>query len=203
LIGKALRTAKQTTSINNLRQWASAFHSSWTEFDGEMPSDGGSGGAAEDMWFNRLPPKLSLPALKDTPAAEAPKLGMKSIWINPGAPSLAVTGTPFCYGYNDFLSTKDQPTMRLTRVVYPSKTALLVEKVPDASPVGNPENIRGYYVSKDVNDLDATANVLFLDGHATGVTKKLFADPMSAAASNENELREAAFLWIPYIGADR
>ncbi|HEV7404844.1 MAG TPA: prepilin-type N-terminal cleavage/methylation domain-containing protein [Chthoniobacteraceae bacterium] len=204
VIGKALRTGKQTASVNNLRQWAGAFHLSWTDNDGEMPADGTSTSAdSEEAWFNRMPKKLNLPALKDTGTAEAPKLGTKSVWINPGAPIITVPGTPFCYGFNDFLSTKDEPTMRITRVVYPSKTPLLVEKYPDSSPVGSPESIRGFYVSRKDTDPDATANVLFVDGHVAGVAKKVFTDPTFSAASTENELREAPFLWIPFIGAQR
>jgi prepilin-type N-terminal cleavage/methylation domain-containing protein/prepilin-type processing-associated H-X9-DG protein len=204
VLGKALQSGKQTTSVSNLRQWATAFHASWTDNDGEMPADGsGATASSDDAWFNRLPPKLSLPALKDASAADQPKLGTKSVWINPGAPAMAVAGTPFCYGYNDYLSTQAQPTMRITRVVYPSKTALLVEKLPDASPTGNPENIRGYYNAKDVNELDAVCNILFVDGHVAGVAKKVFSEATSTAATNDNELREAPFLWSPFIGADR
>lgn len=202
VLGKAIRSGKQTTSVSNLRQWASAFHASWTDNDGEMPADGSGATAASDTaWFNRMPPKLSMPALKETAAAELPKLGAKSIWVNPGVPSLVAAGTPFCYGYNDYLSTKDEPTMRITRVVYPSKTALLVEKEPTPVPTGGPDNIRAYYNGKDVNDPEAICDVLFIDGHVAGVPRKVFIEPNSSAASDDNELRETAFLWIPYVGA--
>lgn len=202
VLGKALRAGKQTTSVSNLRQWGGAFHASWMDNDGEMPADGSGATAGSDAaWFNRLPLKLNLPALKDTSVAEQPKLGAKSVWINPGAPTTAAAGIPFCYGYNDFLSTPDEPTMRITRVVYPNKTVLMVEKVPDTSPTGNPGNIRGYYNAKDYTDLEAVCDVLFVDGHVAGVTKKVFDDPSGTAATNENELREAPFLWIPFLGA--
>ncbi len=140
VLGKALRAGKQTTSVSNLRQWATAFHASWSDNDGEMPADGsGATASSEAAWFNRMPPKLSLPPLNKMSAADLPKLGAKSIWVNPGAPTLVPTGTPFCYGYNDYLSNSDEPTMKITRVVYPSKTALLVEKEPTADHDRRPE----------------------------------------------------------------
>jgi prepilin-type N-terminal cleavage/methylation domain-containing protein/prepilin-type processing-associated H-X9-DG protein len=203
-IGGALRSGKQATSVSNLRQWGSAFHASWTEYDGEMPSDGSSvdTGAAEQAWFNRMPPKLNLPALKNMPAGEAPKLGMKSLWINPGAPIIPVTGIPFTYGYNDYLSSSAEPTMKVTRVEHPEKTALMVEKRPDSSPAGNPANITAYYGAKDPADPAAVCNVLFVDGHVAPVAHKVFSDPNSLADS-DTAIREAQFLWSPFPGASQ
>jgi prepilin-type N-terminal cleavage/methylation domain-containing protein/prepilin-type processing-associated H-X9-DG protein len=203
-ISGAIRSGKQATSVSNLRQWGSAFHASWTDHDGEMPSDGSSGDAmaSEQAWFNRMPPKLNLPPLKDTAGPDVPKLGVKSIWINPGAPVMAVTGVPFTYGFNDYLSTADEPNLKVTRVIYPERTALLVEKKPDSSPVADPSNIEGYYGTKDPLDLAAVCNVLFVDGHVASVARKVFTDP-SSTADTETVLRQASFLWTPYQGAPK
>lgn len=203
LLGKALKSGKQATSVSNLRQWGGAFHSCWQDHDGDMPADGsGATAESEEAWFNQMPKKVGLTAMKETATVDLPRFGAKSLWVNPGAPSIAVSGVPFFYGYNDYLSTTDEPTMKLTRVAHPSKTALMVEKFPDVSPVGNPETIRSFYGgAKEQTDLDALCNVLFVDGHVTAVTRKVFTDALSSTASNEDELLQAPFLWLPFVGA--
>lgn len=200
----ALRSGKQATSVSNLRQWGSAFHASWTERDGEMPSDGSGATSmtSEEAWFNRMPPKMGIPALKDS-GTDMPKFGKKSVWVNPGAPTIPATGIPFWYGYNDYLSSAAEPNLRFTRVVHPSKTALLVEKRPDADAAGNPNNIEGYYGAKDPRDQEATCNVLFVDGHVAAVTRKVFTAPEATAVSSENQMLQAKFLWIPFADAVR
>jgi prepilin-type N-terminal cleavage/methylation domain-containing protein/prepilin-type processing-associated H-X9-DG protein len=199
----ALRSGKQATSVSNLKQWAGAFHASWTDHDGEMPSDGAGGDSlgSEGAWYNRMPPKLSMPALKDASANDIPKLGQKSIWVNQGAPIIPVTGVPFTYGYNDYLSNKDEPNMKFTRVQFPEKTVLMVEKHPDASSAGNPSNIHAYYGAREPTDPNAVCDVLFVDGHVAPVTYKTFSDASSSAASDETQMQQVPFLWLPFVGA--
>ena len=199
----SLRSAHAATSTANLRQWGAGFAAAVADNDNEMPSDGSNNFSTWDdtAWFNRIPPKIQIAPLKDGGDA-IPNIRKKSLWINPGAPTREATGAvPFCYGFNDFLSTQAEPNMRVTRVTFPVKTMLMAEKVPDGSPACNPTNIRSYFGTKDPLDPDAECNVLFVDGHVESVKRKIFSDPKSTSSGSEDELRQVSFTWQPFENA--
>jgi prepilin-type processing-associated H-X9-DG protein len=200
----AQRSAKAVVSLGNLKSWGTAFMASLGENDNEMPSEGTSGGDPKineaQAWFNRLPPKIKTTPLKDA-VADLPKLGQKSVWINPEAPITTVTGVPFCYGFNDYLSTSEEPTMKVTRVMFPAKTVLMAEKKTDVSPMVNPNNLHAYFGAKDPMDKDAICNILFVDGHAEGIKRVVFSDQTALSAPNEQVLQQVSFTWLPYPNA--
>ena len=197
------RSGYAATSVSNLRQWGVGFGLAVAENNNEMPSDGGGQFKMGDdtAWYNRMPPQIKIQALKDGGDA-IPNIRQKSVWVNPGAPVRDATGAvPFCYGFNDYLSSDEEPTMRATRVLFPAKTLLMAEKLPDGSPKVNPTNIRSYYGSKDQLDTDAESHVLFVDGHVEAVKRKVFTQPSSTNASSDDDLREAPFTWQPFVNA--
>ena len=206
-INDSIRASRQSTSLGNLKQWSGAFMLAVGEFDNEMPSDGGPQFKMEDenAWFNRMPPFLQLPSLKKATQDQLPKVGQKNVWINPGASdTFSGAGVPFCYGFNDYLSTVAEPNMKVTRVLLPTKTILMAEKkVDDPSPAVNPDNIRTNFGTKDPMDPEALANVIFVDGHGEAVRRKTLIDPSTTKADTEEEHRQAVITWLPFEKATK
>lgn len=182
--GNMKRRANQTTSMNNLRQWGAALSGSLADFDNSLPSDGGSGGGANvgdtDAWFNRLPPFLGLKGLADPEMQNnRPRLGDKSVWINPAVPAADGAGTrfTFCYAMNDYLSNQAEPTIKMTRVERTSATVFMSERSDGASSV-TPREVRAHFGSGDpATAQDNEANFLFCDGHITSMKRKDFEKP--------------------------
>jgi prepilin-type N-terminal cleavage/methylation domain-containing protein/prepilin-type processing-associated H-X9-DG protein len=203
LAGNIRKKANQTTSVNNLRQWGAALTGSLADNDGRMPSDGGSGGGANlgdtDAWFNRLPPFLGLKALNDPETqGKPPRIGDKSVWINPGVPSeLATGGFIFCYAMNDFLSNATEPTLKLVRVERSSATVFMSER-SDNTPSVTPREVKAYFGGGDpATDDDNEANFLFCDGHVASMKRKDFEDPkvLSVTPIDPN------FTFMPFLEA--
>jgi prepilin-type N-terminal cleavage/methylation domain-containing protein/prepilin-type processing-associated H-X9-DG protein len=187
--GNIRKRANQTTSVNNLKQWGAALAGSLADHDGAMPSDGGSGGgpnlADTDAWFNRLPPFLGLKGLNDPETqGKPPRLGDKSIWINPGVPTKeAPSRFIFCYGMNDYLSNSTEPTMKLVRIERSSATVFMSERA-DNTPSITPREVKAYFGGGDPSsDQENEANFLFCDGHVTSMKRKDFEDPKVIAAN--------------------
>jgi prepilin-type N-terminal cleavage/methylation domain-containing protein/prepilin-type processing-associated H-X9-DG protein len=201
--GNIRKRANQTTSVNNLKQWGAALAGSLADHDGAMPSDGGSGGGANlgdtDAWFNRLPPFLGLKALNDPETqGKPPRLGDKSIWINPGVPTKdGPSGFIFCYGMNDYLSTSAEPTMKLIRVERSSATVFMSERA-DNTPSITPQEVKAYFGGGDPSSTpDNEANFLFCDGHVASMKRKDFEDP-KALQSNPIDPN---FTFLPFPDA--
>jgi len=184
--GNMRNRANQTTSINNLKQWASALGASLSDFDNSLPSDGGSGGGANlgdpDAWFIRLPRYLGIPALNSPEVQANPvRPGQKSLWINPAVPtSEGGSATPFfCYGMNDFLTSATDSTLKMTRVERSAATVFMSEK-GDGLPTVTPQFVRAYFGGGDPGrDLDNEANFLFCDGHVVTMKRRIFQNPLA------------------------
>jgi prepilin-type processing-associated H-X9-DG protein len=91
--------------------------------------------------------------------------------------------------------------MRLTRVLFPSKTILMGEKTADQTPSLNPNNIKAWFGSAKPTEPDAICNLLFVDGHVEGTKRSVYTQPMALQASSEDQLRDSQVSWIPYVGA--
>jgi prepilin-type N-terminal cleavage/methylation domain-containing protein/prepilin-type processing-associated H-X9-DG protein len=187
--GNIKKRANQTTSVNNLRQWGTALTASLAEYDNALPSDGGSGGGAAltdtNAWFNRLPPLMGLKALSDSEMqTKPPRLGDKSVWINPGVPGeLGRSGFLFCYGMNDFLSSSNDPTLKMTRVERPAATVFMSE-CAGSVPSITPRTIKAFFGGGDPDSArDNEANLLFCDGHIESKKRKDFEDPKALAVT--------------------
>ncbi len=204
--GNIRNRANQTTSVNNLRQWGAAMSGSLAEFDGALPSDGNAGGAANyedpDAWFNRLPRFLGESALNDpVNQSKPPRLGDKSVWINPGVPVTDANKNVFifCYAMNDYLSSKDQPTIKATRIERSSATVFMSER-GDGVPSIVPQEIKAYFGGGDpVTALENEANFLFCDGHVASMKRKDFQNPLALRL----DPIDPSYTFIPFADATR
>ncbi len=200
------RKGRQTSSINNLRQWGVALVASLSDHNNTFPADGqGSGSIYLDQpeaWFNRLPPYLKEKTLLDrrfTP----PKAGDKSIWINPAVPTTLnkqVKGPSsflFCYAMNYFLYKRDV-YLAMPMIEYPSNTVFMTETNEINFSVSNPKYIRAYFGDGDpAKAPDNVANFLFCDGHVASLTRKQFDIP----SATENDPVNSQFTFVPYLNA--
>jgi prepilin-type N-terminal cleavage/methylation domain-containing protein/prepilin-type processing-associated H-X9-DG protein len=217
-LGSSRKKSQAATSMNNLRQWGSAFKSSLADNDGRMPFDGQvSGGIALDepsSWFNRLPPYLNEKPLNDPERSEKPpRPGEKSVWINPAVPpeeGNKYIQPPqkflFCYAMNYFLSTSTDKTQPAARIERLSATVLMAEKNDEFANC-NPEHIHAWFGSGDpLKDKDNAAHFLFCDGHVDLIKRSKF-DPnfMSIDSENTSPIDTVKlnphFTFVPYVGA--
>jgi prepilin-type N-terminal cleavage/methylation domain-containing protein/prepilin-type processing-associated H-X9-DG protein len=204
VVGSIRGRANQTSSINNLRQWGSAMAASLAEFDNSLPSDGSQGGAPnlsdDDAWFNRLPKYFGEKPLRDPETqAKLPRIGDKSVWINPGVPEdrRKTGGFLFCYGMNDYLSTQEQRTLKLTRIERTSATIFMGEFADNRSAL-TPSEVKAYFGGGDpVTSLESEANFLFCDGHIATMKRKDFQDPRAVDAT----ILDPTFTFIPFQDA--
>jgi prepilin-type N-terminal cleavage/methylation domain-containing protein/prepilin-type processing-associated H-X9-DG protein len=203
------KKAHRATSVSNLRQWWSALAASLADSDGHLPADGGSTGAADlqnpDAWFNRLPRYMNERALRDATTKElAPRPGVKSVWINPAVPTAQgskFVNPPssflFCYAMNDYLSSANEATIKLTRVEHQTATVFMGENGND-QPVLRPDSLKAYFGGGNVDsDPNNEANFLFCDGHVAPVKRSEFSRP---TAIDDREL-DRSFTFIPFVGA--
>jgi prepilin-type N-terminal cleavage/methylation domain-containing protein/prepilin-type processing-associated H-X9-DG protein len=210
----------QATSLNNLKQWGSAFNTSLREHNGEMPSKGTLGGSLRlddtDAWFNRLPRYMNeLPLSHPDLTKKPPRPGDRSIWINPAVPKeegnqfiQPPVQFLFCYGMNEYLSNEKEPTQPISRMERLSSTVFLAEKA-DAQPICDPSEIRAYFgVGDPKKDRKNGAHFLFCDGHVQLRAREDF-DPeiMTIDADSpspiDNGNLNRHFTYIPYIGATK
>lgn len=203
------RKGQQTASINNLRQWGAALAASLADNNNVFPADGQSSGATihidqPEAWFNRLPLYMSEKPLSELKSAQ-PRAGQKSIWINPAVPVSVNAGITagnflFCYGMNYWLYKKDV-YLSMPTIEYPSGTVFMAETNQVGYSVANPTKIRAYFGEGDpVTSLENVANFVFCDGHVASLKRSDFTIP--AATDDKATTLNAAFTFIPYVGAD-
>lgn len=210
----------QTTSLNNLRQWGGAFKDSLADHDGCMPFDGQSGAGISlqdtEAWYNRLPLYLKEKPLNHQDyVTTPPKVGTKSIWINPGVPPeegnryvQPPTKFLFCYAMNYYLSSAAERTQKFARVENPQAVVLMAEKADDLSHF-EPSTIKAFFegTGDPLKDKENGAHFLFCDGRVELIKRAKF-DPAYASFDAQNssptdlENINKHFTFIPYPGAE-
>ena len=204
IMGEMRRKSNQTASANNLRQWGVALNLSVGDNDFEMPWEG-QPVTVDDAtaWYNQLPPYIGVMPFSKMKAADFPRAGHKSIWINPAVPtSVNDTYKPylFCYAMNYYLSTSAIPQLRVTKVLKPSVTVFMAEKGDDFANC-NPTYIKAYFGSGSVDtDKQNGANFLFCDGHIGFLRREEF-DPKYNPKVTLNNPPDPTFTFVPYDGA--
>jgi prepilin-type N-terminal cleavage/methylation domain-containing protein/prepilin-type processing-associated H-X9-DG protein len=210
--------SNQAASLNNLKQWGTALNSSLREFNGEFPSRGAEGETLklddQNAWFNRLPRYMNERPLSHPEYTEKPPRPLeRSIWINPAVPKEdgdRLIAPPaqflFCYGMNEYLSTKQEPNQPFSRIERPSATVFMAEKA-DEKPILEPLAIKAYFgPGNPVTELKNSAHFLFCDGHVTLMQRSEF-DPekmktdKDSPSPTDNANLNRHFTYIPYIGA--
>ncbi len=212
--------SNQAASLNNLKQWGTALNTSLREFNGELPSRGTEGDTLKlddhNAWFNRLPRYMNERPLNDPQYLEKPpRPGDRSIWINPAVPKeegdryvVPPAQFLFCYGINEYLSNKEEPTQPVTRIERLSATVFLAEKADD-KPIADALALKAYFGAGDpVTDLKNSAHFLFCDGHVE-IKPRIEFDPekMHVDTDNpsptDNKNLNRHFTYIPYPGATK
>jgi prepilin-type N-terminal cleavage/methylation domain-containing protein/prepilin-type processing-associated H-X9-DG protein len=219
-LANSRKKGHQATSLNNLRQWGGAFKDSLADHDGCMPFDGqsGAGLALQDLdaWYNRLPPYLKEKPLNHPDyAANPPKVGQRSVWINPGVPPeegnkfvQPPTKFLFCYAMNYYLATETDRTQKFARVENPQAVVLMAEKSDDLAHC-DPKDIKAFFegTGDPLKDKENGAHFLFCDGRVELIKRAKFdATLMSIDAQNtsptDNVDINKHFTFIPYPGAE-
>lgn len=213
VLGNMRKNGWKAASLNNLKQWGIALNSSIREFNGNMPSNGSSGGTAnlsdDDAWFNRLPRYMNERPLNHPDyAARKPRVGDKCVWINPAVPKEdgEQYNPLFCYAMNDYLSSDAEPTQPLIRVEHPVSTVFMGEQAT-GSPVLDPGTIHAYFTGDNpLTDKKSAAHFLFCDGHAALIPREKFDPAMTTnspdypSPTNAQTINQE-FTYIPYEGA--
>jgi prepilin-type N-terminal cleavage/methylation domain-containing protein/prepilin-type processing-associated H-X9-DG protein len=212
--------SNQAASLNNLKQWGTALNTSLREFNGEFPSRGADGDTMklddENAWFNRLPRYMNERPLNHPEYVEKPpRPGDRSIWINPGVPKedgdrfiQPPAQFLFCYGMNEYLSNKQEPTQPISRMERPAATVFLAEKA-DEKPVLEALGVKAYFgPGNPVTELKNSAHFLFCDGHVVLMQRVDF-DPEKMKTDRDspspidNANLNRHFTYIPYVGATK
>ena len=198
------RKSAQTSSANNLRQWGVALNLSVGESDFQMPWEGQPVTIDDPTaWYNVLPPYVGVMPFYKMTAADFPRAGQKSIWVNPAVPLTANdTYKPYLFSYamNYYLSTAAIPRLQVTKVTKPSATVFMAEKGDDFANC-NPTYIKAYFGSGSVDsDRQNGANFLFCDGHIGFLRREEF-DPKYNPKVTQNSPPDPEFTFVPYDGA--
>ncbi len=216
IFGSSRQRAKQTISMNNLKQWGVAFNRSLGDNNGYLPSDGQGSTSIKltdtTSWFNRLPPYIDEKPLSDPFYATNPPMpGNRSVWINPAVPNddgMKYVKPPdkflFCYAMNYFLYSGQEKTpdhtQPLSRIESPSATVFMAEKNDNFANC-NPKYIKAYFGSNAPGAADTdknnAAHFLFCDGHVELIKRAVFSDP----AAINNITIDPHFTFVPFYKA--
>jgi prepilin-type N-terminal cleavage/methylation domain-containing protein/prepilin-type processing-associated H-X9-DG protein len=215
VIGGMVKRGHQSASASNLRQWHTGYSAAVGDNDGLLPTSGYLNGefveTDEQAWFNRLPRGMKERPLAEMQANSRPKLGERSIWMNPTVKPRDVSGGGgggfvFCYGYNDKLvqvsgqgTSATQGPLRIAALQFPNMTILMGEKA-DALPHLNMQNVRAFWGSGDIRlDDDNLANFVFCDGHVEAVKRSVFARGGVADTADAITRKLTTVTWLPNI----
>ncbi|MEO0453813.1 MAG: hypothetical protein AAFY98_06705 [Verrucomicrobiota bacterium] len=160
---------KKQTSANNLLQWGIALNLYLIDNNNRLPTPGTERVSSDEItaWYNTLPLYLSRDALSDLSPGPLPEKKEESIWINPAAldsaEKLPRGYFTFYYGMNEELVGAKNKPLRIYDVSNPTKTVFLSETC-QTEPGIDPSGVE-YFFGKPKPSPEATAHVLFCDGH--------------------------------------
>lgn len=190
---KRAAEAKSIASARNLQQWGIALNLYLIDNENQLPEVGATPVTPEQKkaWYNAMPPYISQTPLADLSPSQRPRPGVPSLWIDPATkPPKIWNDSDFYFNYamNKFLQpVEDVRSFRIYEINYPANVVFLTE-VDGFSPAASPAEVVFRHGSAASTSPDATAHVLFCDGHVQLVTKaKLVDDPAAlTAAAAEN-----------------
>jgi len=200
----------QIHSVENLRQWGIALNLALPDVSNQLPWKGDPWEQARKAplfnyaWYILLPPYISQPALDEIPENHQPRVGEKSIWVNPAVAKRDLprgASRVFFYAMNAYLST-DKELLRISRVHNPSATVFMAETASESASL-RPENVISLFgnTRNPRKDPEGMAHFLFCDGRVAAVTRRTFA----AKDENGNYIAEtrldSRFTFLPYEGA--
>jgi prepilin-type N-terminal cleavage/methylation domain-containing protein/prepilin-type processing-associated H-X9-DG protein len=232
VFGKSAMKGKETQSMNNLKQWASALNSELADNDNRMPFDGdGSGGDAAmddpESWFNMLPVYFHDKPLNFVDNVnKPPRPGDKSVWVNPAVPKTPYNNLIqppqkflFSYAMNTYLSSTagdkqgssasiSNKRMKMNAVENLAATVFMAEKADNKSSL-EPSEILAFFGDGDpTTDQNNQAHFLFCDGHVE-LRKRSNFDPnvMKDTADDPGPTSTTNlsrnFTYVPFLGAQK
>ena len=182
ILGGQKTRSESATAARNLQQWGIALNLYLIENGNQLPEVGRTPVTEPQprAWFNALPPYISEAPLAGLPPGERPRPGVPSLWIRPGTKPVKIWD-PEVYYFNYGMNASLQPdagvrSLRIYEMGFPSNVVFLAP-IDDYAPAALPSNV---VFSKG---RDATAHILFCDGHVQAITRSNLLAPAALAAA--------------------
>ncbi|GAT32883.1 prepilin-type N-terminal cleavage/methylation domain-containing protein [Terrimicrobium sacchariphilum] len=171
-VNTGIEKARGAECVGHLQQWGVALQLYIQDHDGFLPRRGQGVRPVtvidrDEDWFNCLPPYLEMSPYKELYAhGQAPRPGLRSIFLCPGAKIPEDCVHFISYGMNMYLSRWDQrDASRVVQLPRPSSLAFLAD-----SPGGYASTVPSRSEYSVVPRHSGGANVVFLDGHVQRFT---------------------------------
>lgn len=184
---------KKIGSARNLQQWGIALNLYLIDNQSQLPEPGSLPISPEQKqaWYNALPPYISQPPLAEIPPGERPRPGVPSLWIDPAMKPVRAWDPEvfyFHYGMNEAL--QPDPALRSFRIYevpHPGNVIFLTE-VDSYKPSAEPADVAFRHGEAKPGSPQASAHILFCDGHVQTVPKAVLLDDprvVTAAAAED------------------
>jgi prepilin-type N-terminal cleavage/methylation domain-containing protein len=185
--GKA--SARNTTCLNNLKQWGMATHLYAADNEDFLPPDGSPNGTSTGSgWYIDLPRAIDVPAYSELPWRNNPSIAPgKSIWVCPSSTNKSNGNNLFFYCLNEHVNNTgaNNRPVPLTSIRRPVQTVCLFDNGKRAA-VAQQNNVA-------INTHHGGAQFVFLDGHAARFRAAEFWD----FTANRGWTNNPDLVWIP------
>jgi prepilin-type N-terminal cleavage/methylation domain-containing protein len=207
-LSNAKAKAKDTTCLNNMKQWGLGFRMYADDYGDQVPEEGNTAVSITDpknadAWYNTVPPSIKLRSLADLykdPTHPAPLPGSSSIFSCPFAPQpgagyanpLVASKAYFMYAENSRIcinkSTRNGGlNTRLFQVTKPTQTIFVAEQ--DTTTATDPaESVTTGFYAVGRHRRDTSGEFSFVDGSARLVKTNDF-------KRDANEANNASVEW--------
>jgi prepilin-type processing-associated H-X9-DG protein len=185
--------AKRVGSARNLQQWGIALNLHLIDNENQLPEVGTTpiDDTQKKAWFSALPPYISQTPLPELPPGSRPRPGVTSLWIDPSTRAPKVWD-PAVFYFNYAMNQALQPdpklrSFRIFEVPSPGNVVFLVD-VDGYSPAATPDKVAFRHGNPKPNSPEATAHVLFCDGHVQSISRAVLVDdPRTRSAEAAND----------------
>lgn len=193
------REAKRVQSAQNLRQWGIALNLFLVENQNRLPDPGATQPDPDNLWawYNTLPLYIGQRSLAELTPEEMRRV---PVWNDPSMEAHASTdGHVFSYAMNGWLRPKSASApLRIYDLEDPSATVFLVE-TESLRPGIRPPMVSFRHGRKRDPHPEASAHVLFADGHVRLVPRSQLVDDPKVSDPNAKDMGKLT--WVPYFGA--
>ncbi len=182
ILERQRQKGESAAAARNLQQWGIALNLFLMENGNQLPEVGRTPvtDPQPHAWFNALPPYISEAPLAGLPPGGRPRPGVPSLWIRPGTKPVKIWD-PEVYHFNYGMNAALQPaegmrSFRIYELNFPANVVFLAPvdgRLPSAVPAD-------VVFSKG---REASAHILFCDGHVQAVTRSNLLAPAALAAT--------------------
>jgi prepilin-type processing-associated H-X9-DG protein len=183
---------KRLAAARNLQQWGIALNLHLIDHDNQLPAVGTTpvDASQKSAWFNALPPYISQTPLTDLPPGQRPRPGVPSLWIDPVTKPVKVWD-PEVFFFNYAMNRALQPDLkvrsfRIYEVPSPGNVIFMAE-VEGYSPSCSQEDVVFRHGAMRSGDPNASAHVLFCDGHVQAIPRKVLLNPSALRAESASD----------------